>query len=248
MASLSAVLITKNESGNLTRCVEALGFTDEILVLDTGSEDGTPELAASLGCRVELLPVWQGFGPAKQRAVELASHDWILSVDADEVLSHELQKELQGLAQRDFEGCAWRLKRRSFYRERPIRFCGWQNDAPLRVFNRQQGTFNAYEVHEGVRTRQETRFCSAYLYHYTYPTRATHLEKMRLYGELGARRLHERGQRSGRCSALLRALYKFLRMYLLQLGILDGARGLRLCLDSAWGLWYKYHFLWKLGR
>lgn len=248
MAQISAVIIAKDEAFNLPRCVGSLAWADEIVVLDTGSRDNTIEIARSLGCQTYSLAKWEGFGPAKQKAVELAAHDWVLSIDADEVLSPPLQKELQNLAKEDFRSCAWRIRRRSYYLGSPIRWCGWRKDSPLRIFDRQKGGFNAKLVHESVVTTQDKCVCTGLMYHYTYPTRTSHFAKMRRYGDLGARQLHEKGKRSDPLSALVRAQLKFIRMYVLQLGFLDGWIGFLLCLNSAWGVWYKYHRLWKLSR
>lgn len=248
MTPLSVVMIVKNESRNLPRCLDSLDWADEIVVLDTGSTDDTVDIARSRGCKTANLENWEGFGKAKQAAVELATHDWVLSIDADEVVSPELRKELQGLRQRDFEGLAWRLRRRSYYLGRSIRYCGWQNDAPLRLFHRRQGGFNSKPVHESVATDQKKRTCQGYLYHYTYPTREGHFSRMRLYGDLAARELSDKGKRSNPLEAIIRAKLKFLKMYILRLGFLDGWTGFQLCLNSAWGVGYKYFKLWKLGR
>lgn len=248
MQKLSAVLIVKNESARLRRCLESLAWADEIVVLDTGSTDNTIDMALSLGCKTFSLEKWEGFGKARQAAVALATNDWVLSIDADELADPLLQKELLALRERDFEGKAWRLKRLSYYLDQPIRFCGWQNDAPLRIFDRRQGGFDARAVHESVHTTQGTGTCQGWLHHYTYPTRQDHFARMRFYGDLSAQRKLEQGRRSNPLDALLRAKLKFLKMYFLRLGFLDGAKGFRLCLDSAWGVWYKYHRLWQLGK
>ncbi len=248
MPPLSVVLIVKNEAANIRRCLEAVAWADEITVLDTGSTDATVEICRAMGCQTHVLERWEGFGPAKQRAVDLATHDWILSLDADEILSPELESEIQDLQRQDFHGCAWRLKRRSYYLGCPIRHCGWQNDAPLRLFDRRQGGFEPKLVHEGVRSSQEIRTCKGWLHHFTYPTREVHFSRMRFYAELAARQKKEQGRRSHPLEAVLRAAGKFLRMYVAQQGFLDGRAGWQLCRDSAWGVWYRYHLLWKLSR
>ncbi|MCB5246197.1 MAG: glycosyltransferase family 2 protein [Candidatus Cloacimonetes bacterium] len=248
MAKVSAVMIVKNESANLKRCLPVLSWTDEIVVLDTGSEDDTIDLAQSFGCKTAKLDVWEGFGKAKQKAVSLAENDWILSLDADELLSEDLQEELKALSRQDFLNCAWRLKRKSFYEGKLIHFCGWQNDCPLRVFNRLKGNFNDLPVHEGVKTEMEKRCCKGILYHYPYTDKETHYQKMRFYGELRAKELKSKGKKSNPFIAALRGILKFLKMYILQLGFLDGRAGFLLCTRSAWGVWYKYHYLWKLSQ
>lgn len=248
LTPLSAVLIVKNESAVIDRCLDSLYWVDEIVVLDTGSTDATLELCAKRGCRTYSLEKWEGFGKAKQEAVNLASHDWILSIDADEALGKWMDVEIKNLRLYGFDGCAWRLRRRSRYLGKVIRYCGWQNDAPLRIFNRKQGQFNANLVHEGIQTSQRINSCLTWLEHYSYPTREGHFAKMRFYGELSARQKKEAGKRSNPVEAVIQAALKFLKMYIFKLGFLDGRIGFQLCRNSAWGVWYKYHQLWKLGR
>lgn len=234
MAYLSAVLITKNEENNIPDCLASLSLADEIVVLDTGSQDNSVKLCQSLGAKVYLQDKWEGFGKAKQRAVEYATHDWILSIDADERLSPELQEELKSLKDRDFEGKAWHLRRLSYYLGKPIRFCGWQSDAPLRIFHRQQGGFNDKAVHEGIKVTQDQSTCKHWLYHLTYPTLKSHYDKIRFYADLAGK-----NDASAPIAGLL-ALHKFLKMYIFKLGFLDGWHGFLLCKNSAWGIWVKY--------
>ena len=196
MENLSAVLIVQSEEQIIVSCLKSISRVEEIVVLDTGSTDETVNICKNFGAKVYYLDKWEGFGKAKQQVVVLATFDWILSIDADEELSPELQKELQELKNRGFDNSAWRLKRRSYYLGKPIHYCGWQNDAPLRIFNRKQGRFSEKLVHEGVQTSQKVQTCKHYLYHYTSPTVEVHFAKMRLYGELSAQQLYKQGKRA----------------------------------------------------
>lgn len=234
MTKLSAVLITKNESANIAACLQTLAWADEIVVLDTGSEDDTIQIAQETGAQVYQLEHWSGFGKAKQQAVDLATNDWILSIDADERLSPELQQELIALRKRDFEQKAWHLRRRSYYLGKPIRFCGWQNDAPLRLFDRRKGGFNDLIVHEGIKVQQSRATCRHLMHHLTYPTLDSHFRKIRFYAELADQK------KESSLKAALRAAHKFFKMYIANLGFLDGWHGFLLCKNSAWGIWYKY--------
>lgn len=234
MVRLSAVIITKNESNNISQCLQSLSMADEVIVLDTGSEDDTIGIAREQGAKVHILDKWDGFGKAKQKAVDLAENDWILSIDADERLSTGLQQELSALKSRDYEGKAWHIKRLSYYLGKPIRFCGWQNDAPLRLFNRRYGGFNDKAVHEGIKVRQEKDTCKNLMHHLTYPDRESHFRKIHFYASLAS------NKKESSLFALLRALHKFFKMYIFKLGFLDGHHGFLLCRNSAWGIWYKY--------
>nr|MDK2850884.1 hypothetical protein [Candidatus Cloacimonadota bacterium] len=237
MSRISAVLIVKNERQNIVDCLSDLHWVDDIVVLDTGSEDDTAALAEQSGARVFHQEQWEGFGKAKQEATNLALYDWILSIDADERLSPELQEELISLKDRDFEGKAWQIKRLSYYLGKPIRFCGWQNDKPLRLFNRKYGGFNDKTVHESIKVSQEKALCKGLIYHNTYPDTAIHFRKMRLYAELSRNNMPSH---IFPCEPEIRATFKFIKMYLIKLGFLDGYHGFLLCKNSAWGIWYKY--------
>lgn len=243
---VSAVVITKNEEKNIGQCLESLQWADEILVMDSGSTDRTMEIAREHGARVLETP-WLGFGKTKQRAVEAASHDWILSIDADEVVTEPLKRDLEAvLAAPARQG--YRIARRSFYLDRLIRFSGWRKDAPLRLFDRRHGRFNEKILHESVELASKPGLIKSPMLHYTYPTLSSHLGKIDSYSQLGARQLRQKGRSSTPLSACLRGLGKFLKMYVLKLGVLDGVEGFVLAVLSAYGVTLKYLRLWELVR
>jgi glycosyltransferase involved in cell wall biosynthesis len=244
---LSVTIITKNEEKNIGRCLESLEGADEIVVVDSGSTDKTLEICRSFDCRI-VETEWLGFGKTKQFAVNLAANDWILSIDADEELSPGLKREIIALKREEFGNKAYRIKRSSFYLGKMIRFCGWQTDAPLRIFNRLHGNFNDKPLHESVVTKQQVTTLKNRMYHYTYPTLESHFTKMRSYGDIAAQYLHSKGKKSCQSEACLRGVFKFLKMFILQLGFLDGLTGYKLCKNSAWGIRYKYQKLAELNR
>lgn len=237
---ISAVIITKNEAQNIAACISSLTCVDEIVVMDTGSTDNTVSICESMGAIVHSTS-WSGFGPAKRKAVEAAAHDWILSIDADEVLSPALSTEIVRMKTDGFGIYSYRIKRLSYYLGQPINYCGWNKDQPLRLFNRLQGTFNDAPVHESVITSAPKQTCKNLMHHYTYPTLESHFAKMKLYAELSA----GKKKRVVKSSPLLAGALKFIKMYVLQRGFLDGYKGFLLCKNSAWGVWYKYHLLCK---
>ncbi len=243
MNPLSVVIITKNEAKNIERCLKSVAWADEIVVADSGSTDGTVEICRAYRCRT-VQAEWAGFGPVKKLAVNAAGHDWIFSIDADEEVTPALRTEIERiLRQPDFDG--YEIRRTSFYLGRMIRHCGWNRDYPLRLFNRRLGNFNDRLVHEFVVLRGSKGRIEAPLLHYTYPTLSTHISKMDRYSELGAETLLQKGKHGVLSYAILSGVAKFIKMYLLQAGFLDGKAGLILSLNSAFGVYLKYVKLWE---
>jgi glycosyltransferase involved in cell wall biosynthesis len=243
---LSVVIVAKNEAANIAACLESVAWADEIVVLDSGSADGTPDLCRRAGCRVIEEP-WLGFGPTKRRAVETASHDWVLSIDADERVSGPLAARIRETLDRPaFSG--YRIRRRSHYLGEPVRFCGWQYDRPLRLFDRRAGNFNDRQVHERVVLNAPAGVLEEPLFHHPYPTLETHIAKMTRYAFLGAGQIPARKRTVTRLGAFLHGNQKFLKMYLFQLGFLDGWTGLVLAKNSAFGVYLKYLKQWMDDR
>ena len=244
---ISVVIITKNEENNIGRCLESVKWADEIVIVDSGSTDRTLEICQQYNCKI-IETEWLGFGKTKQLAVANATNNLILSIDSDEELSPELQDEIRNKLYTSSFSSAYKIKRLSYYAGKPIHYSDWQNDYPLRIFNKQFGNFNSKTVHEGIKTWQPVKKLKNIMHHHTYPTIATHFDKMRTYGELSAKEKHLAGKTSNPISAGIRAALKFLKMYVIRGGFLDGVEGFLLCKNSAWGVWYKYHRLWELSR
>ncbi len=243
---VSVTIITKNEQQNIERCLESVQWADEIVVFDNHSTDNTREICQKLGCRI-IETEWLGFGPVKRLAVDAASNDWIFSIDADEQVSDQLKARILNIMKNP-QLNGYRIKRVSYYLGKQIRHCGWDRDYQLRMFNRKFGNFNEKLVHESVNIAGKVGRIEESLYHYTYPTIQSHIEKMTRYSKLGTDQLTEKGKSSSIFMALLRGLAKFLKMYLLQRGFLDGKIGFVLCYNSAFGVYLKYLQLWEKNR
>ncbi|MBD3226344.1 MAG: glycosyltransferase [Caldithrix sp.] len=244
MIALSAVIITKNEEDNIERCLQSLDWVDEIVVVDSGSTDRTAEICRERGCRL-IESAWLGFGKTKQLAVLQATHDWVLSIDADEQVTDALRDQIIKNLSESPSVTGYRIQRRSYYLGKLIRFSGWNKDYPLRLFNKQFGNFNDHQVHEYVDLQGNTSVIDSHLLHYPYKSIALHVQKLNRYAQLGAAEAYKKGQRSTPLHAILSAKFKFIKMYLLKAGILDGYAGLVLAVNSAYGVYLKYIQLWQ---
>src|SRR5690606_33239293 len=162
---LSVIIITRNEAANIEACLQSVGFADECIVLDSGSTDDTVALAAAFGARVETTADWPGFGPQKNRALDLATGDWVLSLDADERVTPELAQEIQAvLREADFE--AYDMPRLSSFCGRFMRHSGWWPDRVVRLFRRGAARFTDAAVHERVDARGPIGHLQPHLLHY----------------------------------------------------------------------------------
>lgn len=246
MHKLSVTIITKNEEKNIARCLNSVAWTDEIIVVDTGSTDRTIEICKNYNCQI-FKTDWKGFGPAKKLAVYYATYDWILSIDADEEVTEALKIQIQHILQNpQYNG--YKIKRAAFYLGKLIRHCGWNRDYPLRLFNRNFGNFNENIVHESVKIEGPIGKIEQSFLHDTYPTIQLHIAKMNDYAALGARQLFDKGKSSSIMGSIIRGVFKFLKMYLFQAGFLDGKTGLVLSYNSAFGVYLKYLKLWEMKR
>ena len=244
---ISAVIISFNEEHTIARCLESVKWMDEVIVVDSGSTDGTVEICRQFG--VNLLEAeWLGFGRTKQYAVEQARHDWIFSIDCDEEMTPVLRERIEEILAQPEQKNGYYVKRRSYYLTRLIKYSGWERDYPQRLFNRQHGTFNAKEVHESVRIPEPKGYIEEHLLHYSYPTIESHVAKINRYTSLGAEQLAEKGKSATPLSAFGRGLTKFFKMYLLQRGFLDGVEGFILAVISSFGVYLKYLKLWQITR
>lgn len=228
---VSAVVITKNVENHLDETLRSLAICDEIVVLDSGSTDRTREISLRHGVRWHEH-VFDGYGPQKRRAVRLARHDWILSVDADEVLDHAA---LMGIAAVDWPTAdlttCWRIRRRTFIGDREIKYGHWARERPVRVFNRLATGVEPVLVHESVRATTRVRDLPGALHHYSYGDLS---EVIRLdYHRLKAVRYRRAGRSAGGPLLALRAVWAGLHSYLLRGGCLEGGAGVVIALSAA---------------
>lgn len=241
MDKLTVVIITKNEERNIRRCLEAArSVADELVVVDSGSTDATLDICREFGARV-IQHEWEGYSEQKNFANRSASHDWVLSIDADEVISPELAASVQAAKQTGFSG-AYTLNRLTFYCGHPIRHCGWYPDVKLRLWNRTQGEWKGY-IHEEVQLPSELPVTRLHgdLEHYSYHSISEHVLQADKFTTMTAQAAFERGEKpKSRFAIRCKAAWKFIGSYFFRLGFLDGYYGFLVCRISAFATFLKY--------
>jgi glycosyltransferase involved in cell wall biosynthesis len=247
LVSLSVIVITKNEALNIQACLQSVLFADQLLVLDSGSTDGTVERANEMGAEVSQSLDWPGFGTQKNRVLALARCDWVLSIDADERLSPELQAEIKSvLIKPQFD--VYTFPRLSSYCGQNMHHSGWYPDRVIRLFRRGTAKFSDDLVHEKIITSQAIGHLKEHLHHESFTSFEAVLDKANRYSTAGAQTLFKQGKKASLGKALGHGLWAFLRTYLLRLGFLDGRMGLVLAISNAEGTYYRYLKLWLLSR
>lgn len=233
-------MITRNEAHRIERCLRSVAFADELVVLDSGSTDATVELARACGARTAVSADWPGFGAQKNRALDMATGRWVLSIDADEEVDARLAESVRAAIRRGDDGPnGYWLSRSSRFCGTPIRHGDWRNDRVLRLFRRDRARFSDDAVHERVLCPPPHGVLDGWLLHDSVDSMPDAIEKAERYARLGARRLRERG-RGGLPAALLHGGWTFVRGYLLRLGFLDGRPGLAIAALNAWGTYRRY--------
>ncbi len=247
MARLSVIVITHNEAANIADCLRSVQFADELVVVDSASTDITVGLARELGARVSCTDDWPGFGRQKNRALELATGDWVLSLDADERVTPELAMSIrEAVAAGTFD--AYEINRHSSYCGQYMNHSGWYPDRVVRLFRRGRARFSDDLVHERVLTQSRVGRLRGNLLHRSMPHFESVLDKMDRYSTAGAQALMHKGVRGSMTKALGHGLWTFLRTYVLRLGFLDGRLGLALAISNAEGTYYRYLKLWLLQQ
>lgn len=246
--NLSVVIIAKNEEPGIRRCLESVMWADEVIMLDSGSTDRTVEISQELGARVSVTADWPGFGPQKNRALERATGDWVLSLDADEWVTPELRDEILNVISRADETVAFRIPRLSSFCGRFMRHSGWWPDYVTRLFRRGAARFSDDVVHEHVIVEGKTGTLRERIMHETFVDLDELLQKMNNYSSLAAQEMRGGGRKAGLAGAVLRGLWAFIRTYLLRGGILDGREGFMLAVATAEGTYYRYAKLMLLGK
>lgn len=223
--NISAVIITNNEVDRISKCIQSLlPLTDDIVVVDSGSTDGTIKLAEDLGASV-YKKEWMGYGQNKNFGNSKAKNDWIISLDADEYLSFELIREIKSLKLQDH--AVYKINRQNYYLGKMINYSGWSPDWVYRLFNRNEVEWNKSLVHEKLILPDNIKVVSLEnkLHHHSYRSLEDHKQKIEKYAELRAKIWLDNHNRLPLSKRLFGPFFKGFKSYVLKLGLLDGKEG-----------------------
>lgn len=237
---LSVILITKDEARDIEGCLRSVAFADEWIVVDSGSRDGTCDIARSMGAQVTVTEDWPGFGPQKNRALALARGRWVLSIDADERVSDALAIQIRAALASPSEVAGYQMSRLSSFCGQWMHHGDWYPDRVLRLALRGRARFSDDRVHERLIVDGPVERLEGELLHDTMPDLHDAIDKMNRYSTGRSKDMAARGAGGGLGSAIGHGLWAFIRCYFLKRGFLDGRLGLVLALYQAEGTYYRY--------
>lgn len=236
---LSVIIIAKNEAHAIADCLRSVAWADEIIVVDSVSTDDTVSICQQHGAKISITHNWPGFGQQKNRALALATQPWVLSLDADERVTPELQAEIKQVIASNAEA-SYRMPRSSSYCGQFIKHSGWSPDYITRLFKRGYGKFSDDLVHERLLADHATLTLKFPLLHISYINLDEVLDKVNRYSSAGADMLHAHGKSASLSKAIAHGVWAFVRTYFIRLGFLDGKMGFVLAISNAETTYYRY--------
>jgi len=248
MATLSVITLTLNEARNLSDCLAGVQWADELIVVDSGSTDGTLEIARTFTQNIFTID-WKGYGAARNFALGKAHGDWILWLDADERVTAELAGEIRSLLADPPPGVtAYSIARRAYFLGRWIKHSGWYPSRVVRLFRIGSGRFSETRVHEQLHVDGKVVHTKHDLLHFTDPDLFHYLHKFNRYTTLAAGDMETAGRRFRLIDVVLRPAFQFVKMYILRQGFRDGLEGFMLAVLSSAYVFTKYAKLWERTR
>jgi glycosyltransferase involved in cell wall biosynthesis len=247
MVPVSIVIITKNEADIVASCIhKSRLITDDIVVIDNGSTDDTLDIAGTYGCRV-YKKTWDGYGANKNKGIEAAKYDWILSIDADEVPDEELIKSLHKLNLAD-PAIVYDIKFKSYFGQKPIHFGSWGRDHHVRLFNRNLVKWSETMVHETLLLTENIQIkkINGHLHHYSVKDIGEYDSKGIYYAKLSAKKYFRIGKRANFIKLYASPIFGFLKNYIVYLGFLDGREGWNIAKTTIKNTYRKYYYLSQL--
>lgn len=244
---LSVGIITFNEEKRLERTLESVkSFADEVIIVDSGSTDKTHEIAQKFSANF-FVESWKGYGLQKNSVIDKCKEDWILLIDADEVISPELKNKIMEIVNQSKDD-VYEVNFTSVCFGKKIKHGGWSGSYRIRLFKNGIGKYNDNVVHEAFITEGKTAKLQEEIYHYSYEDLADYLSKFNRYTSEGAREYFKRGKKSNIFWLVINPIFKFIRMYVFRLGFLDGIEGLLLAILSSNYTMVKYYKLLEMNR
>lgn len=246
---ISAFILAFNSEKRIQKAVRSVSWADEVVVVDSYSEDRTAEMAESLGAKVVQVK-FEGFGKLRLAGIEHTSNNWIFSLDSDEECTPEAEKEIRGIISSENPCEAYHTPRRNFFMGQPIRFCGWYPDyRQPQLFQRGKMTYPADElVHEGYRLNGRLGHMKRDIIQEPFLTLTEVIEKCNRYSTLAAQGLAEKGRSGGVFRGVIHGIAHFIQIYFFKLGIFDGAPGLMIAVTKGLGSFMKYSKLGEISR
>lgn len=241
--NISVTILTKNSERHIRKCLESVKDFPEIIILDNGSSDNTIDICNEFDNVRVFKNEFIGFGPLKNLAASYAANDWILSLDSDEVLTYELMKEIKEIIPESQN--VYFFKRLNFYKNKPVKCCGWYPDHVLRLYNRKSTCFNQNLVHESIVCDKLKKIrLNNWIEHYSYDSIYELMEKMQKYSELYAEENHNI-KNSSPLKAVSRAIFCFIKNYFFRKGIFCGYRGFLISVFNSCNVFFKYLKLYE---
>lgn len=241
---ISALVTTYNEERNIKECIESISWADELVVVDSFSTDKTVEIVKSIPNINFYQREYYGAASQKNWAMDRTTNEWIFIIDADERVTPKLRDEiLKTIENPKFD--AYYIRRVAYFIDKPLRFSGWQHDKVIRLVKRGAGRYPNKRVHADMKVEGKVGYLKNPLIHYMIESFDQYLPKIVNYGFWGAAQGWRTGKKSGFFEIFMRSFWRFIRMYIIQLGFLDGLHGLTFCMLQAFGTYLKWAILWE---
>lgn len=245
MSQISVIIITLNQESNIVPCLETVRWADDIVIVDSGSQDRTLELARDFTDRIFTIK-WPGFGAAKNYALDQARGEWVFSLDTDERVPKALRDEILAAIKIRGRFTGYRVPRKNYFGNRWIKRLGWYPDHTLRLFRRDAGRFRERAVHEEVLVNGPVGLLQNALDHYSYASVSDYIARQDRYARLAAQEMLQEGRLPRAGELFWRPFGHFLKLYFLRLGFLEGRLGYTLALLFSLYTFLKYYYLREL--
>lgn len=248
MEKLTVSMITLNEEKILSQTLTSVKeIADEIIMVDSGSTDKTKEIALSFGAKI-IEQKWLGYGKQRNVAIENASNEWILNIDADEEISSELLQKIKDIKSKKVKGEVFEINFTSVCFGKKLKYGGWSNSYHIRLFKKSSGRFNDNVVHEEFITEKKIYKLKEKIFHHSYLSLEDYFYKFNRYTTEGAIDYYKKGKKSSILQIIFNPIYKFVKMYIIRLGFLDGIEGFIIASTSAMYSMVKYFKLREIYK